>query len=130
MKQCPWRQQVALVKHALRQRIGVHARIHPAKQPCGLRGKAAARRKRQLDAARAGRVKPRTNALGMSAQLALFNTQRQCFLQQGGGRQCRQQLGVEQLLDQRRWCSQIADAPVGRQDLGKAAHVDRALQAI
>jgi hypothetical protein len=32
MKQRAWRQQVTLIEHALRQRIGVHAGIDPAEQ--------------------------------------------------------------------------------------------------
>ncbi len=45
-------------------------------------------------------------------------------------RQRRQQLGVDQAIDQRRRRGEKADAPVRRQDLGEARDVDRALERV
>jgi energy-coupling factor transporter ATP-binding protein EcfA2 len=94
------RQQVALVQHALGQLVGVHAGVDPAKQAGRLGRKGATRLQRQLDAAAARRIEPGADALGMAAQLALLDAVGQRLLQQAGGGQRGQQLGVEQALHQ------------------------------
>ena len=130
MKQRAGRQQVTLVQHALRQRIGVHPGIDPAKQPRRRRGKGATGGQRQLDAAGAGQVQPGANALGMAAQLALVNAPGQGFFQQGGRGQRGQQLGVQQALIERGRRGHETHTPARRQNFGKTADINRALQAI
>ena len=66
----------------------------------------------------------------MAAQLALLDAQGQRLFQQRGRGERGQQLGVEQALHQRHGRGQVAHAPGGRQDLGEAAHVDAARQAV
>ena len=130
MKQCARGNQIVLVEHALGQGVGVDAGFDPAEQACGLGGKSATVRQRQLDAARPRLVKPRTDTFGMPAQLALVNAPGQRPLQQRGRGQRTEQLGIEQPLDQIGRRGHETYAPAGCQNLGKPADINRALQAV
>ena len=81
MEQRTGRQQVAFVQHALRQRISVYPRLHPAEQAHRLGCKGAARPHGELDAARTGGIEPGADAFGVAAQLPLLDAQGQGFLQ-------------------------------------------------
>jgi hypothetical protein len=83
MKQRAGCNQIALVQHALRQRVGVYAGLDPAKQPRRLRRKGASARQRELDAAGAGQIEPAANALGKAVAELLGQGLRGGFHQHG-----------------------------------------------
>jgi hypothetical protein len=66
----------------------------------------------------------------MAAQPALIDTTGQCFFKQCRRGQCGQPLGALQAFDQIGRCSQIPDAPAGRENFEKAADANPALQAV
>ena len=99
-------------------------------------GRAARRRSGSRALRPAARVRARaassrcTHPLGMAAQPALLEAVRQRQLASARRRQRRQQLGVDEAVDQRRRRGEVADAPVRRQDLREAGDVDRALERV
>ena len=130
MKQRAGCDQVALVEHALRQRVGVHTGIDPAKQTGRLCRKGAAVRQRELGTAGARPVEPGAYAFGMATQLALVNTPGQRFFQQGGRGQGGEEFGIQQAFNQVGRRRQKTDAPAWCENFRETADVNRALQPI
>jgi hypothetical protein len=119
-----------VVDHRVRQPLGVDAGVDPPEQAARLGGEVAAVRLGQTDRARPGGVEAMHHALGMAAQRPLLQAVRQRQLAGARRRQRRQQLGVDEAVDQGRGRGEVADAPVRRQDLGEAGDVDRALEGV
>jgi hypothetical protein len=124
------RGQPALVEQRLGQRLGVAADVDPAEQARRRRDEAAARRQRVAHAAGAGGLEPRRHPLGVAAQQALLQAQRDGIFERPRRRQRGQQLGVDQALGQRRRRGQEAHPPLRREDLREARDQHRAPQAV
>ena len=130
MEQRSRRQQPAVVEHRLRQPIGVDTDVDPAEQSLRRRDEAAAGIEREPHAARARRLEQYPHPFGVAAQRALLEAQRDGLLEQARRGQRRQQLRIDDALDVARRRRHVADTPAGREDLGEAGHVQRALQAV
>src|SRR5436190_17934610 len=101
VEQMAGREQPALVQQGVGQRLGVDPRVDPAEQALRRCHEAAAMGLRELHAAMARGIEPRGHALGMAAQAALLQAVGHRLLQHRRRGQRRQQLHVDQSLDQR-----------------------------
>ncbi|MNS93935.1 hypothetical protein D3C72_1281360 [compost metagenome] len=77
-----------------------------------------------------GLHKTAAHTLDVAAQLAVFDAQGHGALHDGWTREGGQQLGIEHPVHHIGRSRHIANAPVGRKNLGKAADIDGALQAV
>ena len=119
-----------VVEQVGREPLGVDADVDPAEQAARRGGEAAAVGFGQPDGARARRLELRHHALCVAAQQALLEAVRQRLLGQARRGQRRQQLGVDEAVDQPGRRGEEADPPVRHQDLREAGDVDRALERV